>query len=302
MTGLGWELFTPESLEFHGQLNMTKAGLIFADLISTVSRKYAEEVLSPAYAFGLEGVMKMRRPETFSVLNGVDYKVWDPSIDPVLAANYSFESLGLKKRCREDLAGIFGLQLDESPIVAVISRLLDRKGFDIISASMDRLLEMNVKMVFMGMGEDKYHVLLEDLASANPGRVGVKIAYEKALAHRIIAGADIFLMPSRYEPCGLEQLYGLKYGTVPLVRATGGLDDTVIDVIGDPEGGTGFQFSNYSPEALLEAMAAAVRLFKDKATWEGLMKRGMSQDYSWARAAAEYEEIYNLAVEKVRGG
>ncbi|MBU2546909.1 MAG: glycogen synthase GlgA [Proteobacteria bacterium] len=298
MTGLGWDLFTPDSLEFHGQLNMTKAGLVFADLISTVSRKYAEEVLTPEFGFGLEGVLQVRKPDTHSVLNGVDYQVWDPALDPFLTSNYGPETLQRKEDCRRELAEIFGLDVNRVPLVAVISRLLDRKGFDLISGAVDNLLKLDLKMVFMGMGEDKYHVFLENLARNYPDRVGVKIMYDKSLAHKIIAGADIFLMPSRYEPCGLEQLYGLKYGTVPVVRATGGLDDTIIDVREAPDQGTGFKFQHYTPDALHEVMDAAVGLFQEPDRWTALMRRGMAQDYSWDRAAGEYERLFEIALEK----
>ena len=298
MTGLGWEHFTPDGLEFHGQLNMTKAGLVSADIITTVSRRYAREVLTPEFAFGLEGVLLMREAETYSVLNGVDYQVWDPGTDADIAANYTADSIELKEKCREDLAEQFGLTRDGDPVVAVISRLLDRKGFDIISAAIERLLDLDIKMVFMGRGEDKYHVMLHDLAAGYPGQVGVKVAYDKTMAHRIMAGADIFLMPSRYEPCGLEQLYGLKYGTVPVVRATGGLEDTVVDVRQQPDSGTGFKFPDYSPDALHQALAEAVAYFRDRESWRALVRRGMVQDFSWAKAAGRYEEIYRTAISK----
>ena len=301
MTGLGWELFTPEGLEFHGQLNMMKAGLVWADVISTVSRKYASEALTPEYAFGLEGVLQVRKDDTFAVLNGVDYEVWDPATDQDIAANYFPDNLAAKKKCRNDLAQAFTLNEDEHPIVAVISRLLDRKGFDILSAGINDILSLDLKLVFMGMGEDKYHSLLHDLSRDHPGRVGIKVAYDKALAHRIMAGADMFLMPSRYEPCGLEQLYALKYGTVPVVRATGGLDDTVIDVTIHKDKGTGFKFTDYTPHALLRTLETALASFNDKSAWEGIMRRGMSCDFSWSRAATEYEKIYIAARKKIGG-
>ncbi|MFH1134811.1 MAG: glycogen synthase GlgA [Pseudomonadota bacterium] len=298
MTGLGWELFTPEGLEFHNQVNMTKAGLIMADLISTVSRKYAEEVLTPEYAFGLEGVLQARQADTHAVLNGVDYDIWDPAKDPEIVAHYTPDNLAPKAACRNDLCRLFELQDDSRPIVAVISRLLDRKGFDLISETFTRLLTLDMKMVIMGMGEDKYHALLRDLAAANPDRLGVKVFFDKGLAHRIMAGADIFLMPSRYEPCGLEQLYGLKYGAVPVVRATGGLEDTIVDVKQYPESGSGFKFFDYTPDALFSALADAVNLFSQKQAWQALMKRGMVQDFSWTAAADEYEALYGLALDK----
>ena len=298
MTGLGWELFTPEGLEFHGQLNMTKAGLIGADLVSTVSRKYAQEVLTSEYAFGLEGVLQTRRNDLRAVLNGVDYTVWDPARDPDIAANYTPDKLEGKALCRQDLARAFSLDQDDSPIVAVVSRMLDRKGFDLLSAAMERLLNLDMKMIFMGNGEDRYHAFFNELARSRSGRIGLKVTYDRALSHQIIAGADVFLMPSRYEPCGLEQLYALKYGTVPVVRATGGLDDTVDDGAEHPETGTGFKFDDYTPDALHAALAAAVERFKDREAWRRMMLRGMALDFSWSRAAEEYEALYRQALEK----
>jgi starch synthase len=221
-------------------------------------------------------------------------------VDDLLAANYSPTDLSGKAVCRARLVEAFGLAPDERPVIAVISRLLDRKGFDLIKGAIDQLLDLPLKMVFMGRGEDKYHVLLNDLAAAHPGRIGVQVDFDKRLAHEIMAGSDIFLMPSRYEPCGLEQLYGLKYGAVPVVRATGGLDDTVIDVEAHPEAGTGFKFEEYTPQALVEAVDRATRCFKDRPAWEALMRRGMDVNYSWAKAAAEYEKIYQAALERVR--
>ncbi|MBW2086524.1 MAG: glycogen synthase, partial [Deltaproteobacteria bacterium] len=301
ITGLGWEFFTPEYIEFEGKFNLAKAGLIFADLISTVSHKYAREVLTPEYGFGLEEILKARQHDTFAVLNGVDYQVWDPAVDQNLAANFSPQNLTPKAQCREDLAQAFGLVVDEDPIVGVISRLVERKGLDLIIAAMDRFIALGLKLVILGTGEDKYHVLLKDMAAAYPDRVAIILMHEKSLAHKIMAGADIFLMPSRYEPCGLEQLYSLKYGTVPVVRSTGGLDDTIIDCYQDPDNGNGFKFSDYTLKDLLQAMARAVHMFRDRQAWEKLMLRGMSYDYSWTKVAAEYEKLYQRAQAKIRG-
>ncbi|MBW2621964.1 MAG: glycosyltransferase, partial [Deltaproteobacteria bacterium] len=265
-----------------------------------VSQKYASEVLTPEFGLGLEGVLEKRREDTFSILNGVDYQAWDPAIDKYIAANFSPENLGPKAQCREELARIFELPLDDRPITAIISRLVDRKGLDIITSVMDRLATLEMKLVILGSGDDKYHALLEGLAKTYPDRLGLKLTYERSLAHKVMAGADIFLMPSRYEPCGLEQLYGLKYGTVPVVRSTGGLEDTIIDIRQYPDEGTGFKFLEYSPEALFEVMQQAVESFKDREVWEGLMLRGMGYDYSWAKATGEYEELYRHVLNKVR--
>ncbi len=300
ITGLGWDFFTPEHIEFHGKFNLAKAGLIFADLISTVSHKYAQEVLTPEYGFGLEDVLRSRQDDICSVLNGVDYQVWDPAVDKNIAANYSSVDLSPKAECRRDLAQIFDFDLDESPLVAIISRLVDRKGFDLLITAADRLMSLDLKIIILGTGEDKYHVSLKDMAEAYPERIKTKLMYERSLAHKVMAGADMFLMPSRYEPCGLEQLYALKYGTIPVVRSTGGLDDTIIDCIHDPASGNGFKFSNYTPEDLFEALANAVRLFKNKTFWKQLMLRGMKCNHPWSTAAAEYEKLYQKALIKVK--
>jgi starch synthase len=299
MTGLDWSWFTPDRLEFHGQFSMTKGGLVAADLITTVSQRYAEEVLHPEYGFGLEGLLWARRQDIHAVLNGVDYSVWDPAVDPDIAANYGPQDLSAKQRCRSHLHRLYGLAEGPEPIVAVVSRLLDRKGFDLISSGLDELLALPLKLVIMGRGEEKYHVFLSKAAQRYQGRAGVRVEYDKALAHQIMAGADIFLMPSRYEPCGLEQLYGLKYGAVPVVRATGGLDDTVVDVRRHPDRGTGYKFDDYSTQAMIGTLSDAVDHFHQPDFWRSLMLRGMRQDFSWAKAAAEYERLYAQAREKV---
>ncbi|MBW1710532.1 MAG: glycogen synthase GlgA [Deltaproteobacteria bacterium] len=299
ITGLGWDFFTPEYIEFHGKFNFAKAGLIFADLISTVSQKYAQEVLTPEYGFGLEGVLRARQKEICAVLNGVDYLVWDPAVDKDIAENFSPDNLAPKAQCRQNLAQAYDLTADDAPLVAIISRLVDRKGFDLITAAVDRLMTLEMKLIVLGSGDDKYHVSLKDIAAAYPDRIAVKLMYDNSLAHKVMAGADIFLMPSRYEPCGLEQLYSLKYGTIPVVRSTGGLADTIIDCGEDPKNGNGFKFLNYTTEDLFEAMSRAVKLFRDRESWKKLMLRGMSYNFTWDTVAAEYENLYRRAQEKV---
>lgn len=295
MTALSWDEFTPEGLEFHGRMNLLKAGLVSADLITTVSRKYAQEATRPDCAFGLEGLLQARYDDIVPVLNGVDYNLWNPATDQFLAANYSAENPAPKNICRDALREIFGLWNPDWPVVAVISRLLDRKGLDLITSSMDQILALSLNLVFMGQGDDNYQMILTDLAEQKPGQVGVKIAHEPELAHRTMAGADIFLMPSRCEPCGLEQMYALKYGTVPVVRATGGLDDTIIDALEYPERGNGFKFQAYRPENMLAALKAAVDNHHDKPLWLSLMKRGMNSNFSWEQSAREYEKVYRAA-------
>jgi starch synthase len=301
MTGLDWSHFTYQGLEFHGFLNLTKAGILGAHLISTVSHRYARETLGPELGQGLEGVLKERRRDLRSVLHGVDYELWNPAGDRHLAANFDIGDLSGRDACQEDLATIFGLARDSRPIVAVVSRFLARKGLDLITRAMPRLLDLPMRLVLMGTGDDYFLSVLRATAQDNPGQVGLKLSHDPALTHRIMAGADILLVPSRFEPCGLEQLYALKYGAVPVVRATGGLDDTVIDELSMPGKGTGFKFSDYTDDALVEALRVAIAHHGDKAAWRALMIRSMGEDYSWDRAAAAYTEIYRQTLALATG-
>lgn len=297
LTGLGWEYFTPESLEFYGQINFLKGGLVYADMISTVSHTYAQEMLTPELGHGLEGVLRSRRERLTAVVNGIDYHFWDPAHDPRLAANYSRQNMAPKARCRQALMEQYGLR-DEGgrPLVAVVGRLADRKGLDLVTAAMERFFEMGLNLVVMGSGEDHYHVLLNELAQRNPSRLGVTIGFDIDLAHRIMAGVDMLLVPSRYEPCGIHQMQALRYGAVPVVRSTGGLADTVVDHQPGQEG-TGFKFEPFTMEAMLEALFRAQAAFRDPVQWQGLMDRGMAQDFSWQAAAPRYVEIYQKAQE-----
>jgi starch synthase len=245
---------------------------------------------------GLEGLLKERRKDLRSVLHGVDYKLWDPDSDEFTPAHFSMDDLAGKATCRQNLAKLFGLEDSELPIVVMISRLLARKGLDLVALAMPELLKLPLKILFMGTGEDQYISFLKDAADRNPGRVGLKLAHDPPLNHQILAGGDIFLCPSHFEPCGLEQLYALKYGTVPLVRATGGLDDTVMDELTHPGKGTGYKFSDYTPEAMVSTLSKAIDDFRDRPRWTELMKRGMREDFSWVRAAQAYEEIFQQAM------
>jgi starch synthase len=295
MTGLDWSHFTYQGLEFHGNLNLTKAGLLGAHLITTVSHRYARETLG-AEGQGLEGVLKERRRDLRSVLHGVDYSLWNPLTDPAIPATYNSNDLTGKEICRNSLGRLFGLTDDRQPIAAIVSRLLPRKGFDLIAKAMTQLLNLPVKIIFMGTGEDHFISFLRETAQDNPGKIGLKLSYDPPLIHQIMAGADILMVPSRFEPCGLEQLYALKYGTVPVVRATGGLDDTVIDELTRPGGGTGYKFNDFTPEALIETLSKAISDYNDISGWRSLMVRCMKEDYSWDRAATAYEEIYVQAL------
>jgi len=288
--GLSADLFHWERMEFHGVLNYLKGGLVYADRITTVSRKYALEIQTPEYGFGLDGVVRHRRSALAGIVNGVDYAHWDPATDRLIAKNYSPENLAGKAECKRDLLKQFGLPEDlQRPLIGIVSRFAAQKGFDLIAQVAADLAKENVSLVALGTGEPEYESLFERLAHHFPKRIAVRIAYDNTLAHKIEAGADMFLMPSRYEPCGLNQIYSLKYGTVPIVRATGGLDDTI-----DAE--TGFKFERYDGADLLRTIHAALEAYRDKQRWQKMMLAGMSQDFSWANSARQYAELYAAMV------
>ena len=302
LTGLGWELLNPGALEFYGKINLMKGGVVFADIINTVSNRYREEILSPEYGFGLEGVFQERAGDLFGVVEGVDYQRWDPSRDPFLAAPYGPDNLEGKKVCKEALLRHFGMDqsLARRPVFGMTTRIYERKGVDLIEAVMDRLMALKVGFVLQGTGEERHQYVLKELAARYPGNIGISIGFTDELSHQIIAGADMYLMPSRYEPCGLDQLYCLRYGTVPVVRATGGLDETIAQYDPATGQGNGFKFRDFTPEAFLGAIEAALALYQDQAAWQTLMRRNMSVDYSWDQVAPKYEALYSRAQEKRR--
>lgn len=296
LTGLDWGLFTHEGLEFHGQMNLTKAGLMAADIITTVSHTYVKETRTPAFGMGLEGVLCHRQADVFPVQNGVDYDQWDPSCDSYTVANYDQDNLGGKCECRRHLATLFGFSNPELPIVAMTCRLLTRKGLDIIVKALDRMMELPINVAFMGLGEAYYQDFLTDAANHYKGRLNYERANDLAMTHHILAGADIYIMPSRFEPCGLEQLYALRYGTVPVVHSTGGLEDTVVDSVDNPATGTGYKFIEYTPEAFLDVLNKAVTDCGQSEKWFEIMRRGMSKNFSWDIVAANYQNIYEKAL------
>jgi starch synthase len=300
LTGLGWELLSPKALEFYGKLNFMKGGLVFADLLTTVSTKYREEILTPEYGFGLEGLFRERAHELYGVLEGVDYHRWNPSRDDFLAACYDQDNLGGKKTCKMALLERFGLNLPPAqPLIGMTTRFFERKGIDLVENILDDLMRLELGFVIQGTGEERHHYLLQEFSLKYPERLGLMIGYTEELAHQIIAGADIFLMPSRYEPCGLDQLYCLRYGTIPVVRATGGLDETVQEFDPATGQGTGFKFTGYTPAALLKAVQRALAVYRQPRTWEALMKHNMGLDYSWTKTAGPtYVDLYRLAAEK----
>jgi starch synthase len=290
-------LFSMNGLEFYGKVNYLKGGLLFADFLTTVSPTYAQEIQTKEYGHGLDGVVAGRADRLVGILNGVDYSTWDPEHDNLIAAKYSDRDLSGKQVCKKDLLQQFSLPEANltRPLAGVVSRFADQKGFDLLEEIADELLEEELAIVMLGAGEPQHERKLRDLARRFPARMAVKIAYDNTLAHKIEAGADLFLMPSRYEPCGLNQIYSLRYGTVPVVRATGGLEDTIEPY--DPESGrgTGFKFREYSGEALLGAMREALGVYGDQPSWRRLQLGGMAKDYSWNASAAEYVKLYERA-------
>jgi starch synthase len=299
LTGLGWELFTPKALEFYGKLNLMKAGLVFADVLSTVSPTYSREIQTPEYGHGLEGVLYERREDLYGIINGIDEGEWNPATDRMIAVPFSREDLSGKKACRADLLAEFGWSgTVEEPVIGMVGRLTAQKGLDLLVEIGEWLARQPVRVVLLGFGERPYEEAMAELGRKYPDRISVRLAYDERLAHKIEAGADIYLMPSRYEPCGLNQIYSLKYGTVPIVRRTGGLADTVIDADEDPQGGTGFKFAGYDAKELADAVSRALAAFADRPRWEGIVRRAMEQDFSWAPSAREYVALYGKALRK----
>jgi len=298
-TGLPWSEYTPERLEYYGQVNLLKGGLIHADILNTVSPTYAREIQAAEFGCGLEGVLQVRQDRLYGVTNGIDYNIWNSATDPHLPAHYSAKDLSGKKECKRVLQAEMKLPVRDVPLMGLVSRLVFQKGIDLIVDILPKLLDLDVQMVALGSGDPSYQALLAGLSERYPDKLAVRLAFDENLAHRIEAGADLFLMPSRYEPCGLNQLYSLRYGTVPVVRKTGGLADTVVPYAPDVRSGsaaTGFSFEKPEPEVLLSTMFLALRVYRDKDEWAGLMQRGMQQDFSWQRSAKQYVDLYERAL------
>lgn len=293
-TLLPQELDADNGVIAYGNLNFLKAGLVFSDAITTVSEKYAEEIRSSdEYGCGLQHIAERRKRDLTGILNGVDYAVWDPSVDELIPQRYDIKSTDSKFENKRALLKRLNLPCDPAtPVIGIISRLADQKGFDLIGEIMDELIGMKLQLVVLGTGEKKYHDLFEKAARKNPGRVGIALRFDNEMAHLIEAGSDMFLMPSRYEPCGLNQIYSLRYGTVPVVRATGGLDDTIVEFHPSTGNGTGFKFARYDSAELLKTVQKACAVFADTAAWRKLMKNGMAQDFSWETSAKKYLQVY----------
>ena len=297
---LGWELFGIEGLEYWGKLSFLKAGINFSDLITTVSRRYAAEIQTPEHGCGFDGILRRRAKWLTGILNGIDADVWNPRTDPYLPGPYGPDTLADKQASKRLLLESCGLPATPAalarPAVGLVSRLIDQKGFDLLEAIADRLPSLDATFVLLGTGEARYEALWQALAADHPDRVAVRIGFDERLAHLIEAGADLFLMPSRFEPCGLNQMYSLRYGTVPVVRATGGLDDTIESWNPRTGAGNGFKFRDYSPDALLRCLEKALAVFGKPAAWRAIQVAGMQQDHSWDASAAEYVKVYERAI------
>jgi starch synthase len=262
-----------------------------------VSRKYSQEIQTTEYGFGLEGVLRDRAATVTGILNGVDYDEWSPQTDKFAVAKFSPQDVTGKLKCKQDLLQAFGVARADAkiPVIGIVSRFAAQKGFDLISQVMDRLAREEMIMVVLGSGDKPYEEMFQRLNKQYPNKIAVKVAYDNAIAHKIEAGADMFLMPSRYEPCGLNQIYSLKYGTVPIVRATGGLDDTIEPWDARTGKGTGFKFTDYTGEALLATVKQALLAYQDPSSWQTLMRNGMGRDFSWGASAREYGKVYERA-------
>ena len=285
--------FSPQHLEFFGNINFLKGGLTFADKITTVSPTYAQEIMSAEQGFGLQGILQQRAADVTGILNGVDYNDWNPETDPFIARRYSENDLTGKRICKNKLQASMGLPVEsELPLLGMVSRLTSQKGFDLILKIFDQLMGGDLQLVLLGSGELRYEDFFVTAAARFPGKFAVRMGFDEALAHQIEAGADIFLMPSLYEPCGLNQMFSLKYGTLPVVRGIGGLKDTVIDHDAESGKGTGFVFDRYEPDALWESIERALRAFTDHRAWTALIHRAMRMDFSWDRSAQAYSNLY----------
>jgi len=303
LTGMDWRHFNQNQMEAWGDLNLLKTGIAFADQITTVSPTYAMEICTPEGGYGLEGLLYHRRDDLVGILNGIDDEVWNPQTDQHLPATYSIDTVGHgKPQCKLHLQQRMHLeQHAHVPILGMVSRMADQKGFDLITGAAERILSHDLQMVFLGTGDPWYEEQLRQLAGRYPGKVAVEIGFDESLAHQIEAGADAFLMPSRFEPCGLNQMYSLRYGTVPIVRKVGGLADSVENFESESESlqtATGFVFTDYSRDLLAETIEKAVRVYHQPDVWKQIMRNGMSRDWSWTRSAQEYVSVYRKALER----
>jgi starch synthase len=299
LLGLGAELLRVDALEFWGRISFLKGGINFSRIITTVSPRYAQEIQTPAFGFGFDGILRHRARDLVGILNGIDYDQWDPERDVHLPEPFNASNLKGKAAAKRALLETYGIPVSDGTlgraVVGMISRLVDQKGFDLIAAIAETLPQFDATFVLLGTGEPRYEDLWRALAARHPDRIGARIGFDEGLAHLIEGGADLFLMPSRFEPCGLNQMYSLRYGTVPVVRATGGLYDTVRNFDPRTGEGTGFTFDDYSPRALLGTLRLALDIYKDRTTWRRIQLAGMAEDNSWDASARGYVQVYERA-------
>lgn len=297
--GVDPTLFSIECLEYYGKVSLMKGAILTADIITTVSENYCQEILTPEYGDGLDGVLALRRNDLFGVLNGIDYDQWNPATDRIISKNYTAAAPAGKAFNKKNLQKLLGLEVAEDiPLIGMVSRLTEQKGFDLMAELLPKLVQSRLQLVLLGTGDEKYLKMLREFQEQGQGKFSVKMGFHPELAPQIYAGSDIFLMPSRYEPCGLGQMIALRYGSVPVVRKTGGLANTVFDEKDRPKDANGFCFEDYTPKALWEALSRALATFPDKTAWKKLVKRGMQSDCSWDASARKYDELYRLALGK----
>lgn len=291
--GLDRGLFNINGLEYYDKINLMKGAIIFSDIVTTVSPTYAKEIQTEEYGCGLNGLLTEHSKKIFGILNGLDYNLWNPAKDKIIAKRYSFSMLRDKYINKINLQNEAGLEVNEDiPLFGLISRLVDQKGLDILAGCLSEMLKRPLQFILLGTGEERYHRIFEEAKRNHPNKVSVTLGYDAVLAQKIYAGSDIFLMPSRYEPCGLGQIISLKYGTVPLVRKTGGLADTIVDVTENPNTGNGFVFTEYSSSALLNTIDRVLSFYSDRIAWKSVIQRGMNADFSWKASAKKYLELY----------
>jgi starch synthase len=295
--GLGWEYFNAEGLEFQDCVNYMKAAIVYSDVITTVSKTYAEEIKQDFFGEKLNGIINKRADSLYGIVNGIDFKENDPATDKRIFESFNAESIEGKYENKRMLQQSLGLpQNNDIPIISIVSRLVDQKGLDLIACVFDELLQSDIQLVVLGTGDKKYEEMFEAAASKYPDKVSANLKYDGVLAQRIYAGSDMFLMPSLYEPCGLSQLFSMRYGTVPIVRETGGLNDTVMAYNEFTEEGTGFTFANYNAHEMLNAICRALGFYSQKDNWGNIIRNGMKQDFSWNKSAQEYMELYEKLI------
>ena len=302
LLGLPDRYYGMDGMEYYGQMSLLKAGIVYSQAVTTVSPSYAKEIQTPDYGAGLDGLMRSVNDRLFGILNGVDYQVWNPATDQHLHASYSPDDLDGKRECKQGLLEIMGLPkgLMERPLVGMVTRLVSQKGCDLVVEAAEELFELGLGLILLGTGDETYHKLFQTIQARHPDQFGLRLEFDSPLAHKVIAGCDMFLLPSRYEPCGLTQMFCLKYGTIPIARSTGGLEDTISDPDQGGGPGTGFKFKRYGALDMVRTVRRAVETFKDQTIWRAMMRAAMAQDFSWHRSAKAYLAVFEKAIETRR--